>query len=53
MGPGGIHHDAELGREMKLPPRYAPHGERIEGRLTPLRRPAHAPAAAASATGGR
>ena len=41
---------AELGRDLKLPPQYEPYRERIEERLTPLRRPAHPLAAAATTT---
>ena len=41
---------AELGRELKLPPQYEPYRERIEERLTPLRRPEHPLAAATTTT---
>ncbi|MGE0026827.1 MAG: VOC family protein [Thermoleophilia bacterium] len=40
---------AALGMDLKLPPQYEPYRERIEERLTPLRRPEH-PVAAAAAT---
>jgi glyoxalase family protein len=41
---------AELGSALKLPPQYEPYRERIEERLTPLRRPDHALALAATTT---
>lgn len=41
---------ARLGEELRLPPQFEPHRDRIEERLTPLRRPEWPAAALASTT---